>query len=297
MRFSVTPASKQSKRRGSMRKGERYYLGGTEIDLEDAIDEHGVVRDGVTLHVPLHLRDGLPDGGGTVLADAFGREPSYVRSDAAAREAKARAWQDANDEAENAWRGAAVVAGNAVLTLDAAMRMDDAARRAVKEAAWNAAQLADEGAWRAGPGAAGPAAGNADTTTWDALPAWTSERERARSNRRPGTRRSSRTRTRGGAPGNERRTDEHTILEKRITAALSGEIASADLTTLISGFKATGPPTAQPAQLVTAQSPWPSAPLRVANPVPGFRGASNRRPVSGHSGNGRLWCLDRTRRD
>jgi hypothetical protein len=166
-----------------MRKGERYYRGGVEIDLEDALDEHGVVRDGVMLHVPLHLRDGMHDGGGTVLTDAFGREPGYVRSDTAARELKAKAWQDANDEAENAWRGGAVAAGAAPPTLDAAMLMDDAARRALKERAWLDAQVADEAAWRVdlGPAVAvagvGSGAGAGGTHADALLP---DERERAR---------------------------------------------------------------------------------------------------------------------
>jgi hypothetical protein len=64
-----------------MSRQPRYFdLDGNEIDARHALDGHGALRDGVTLHIPLQLRDGLTP---TQLS---------VR-DAAARDARAQAYQ------------------------------------------------------------------------------------------------------------------------------------------------------------------------------------------------------------
>jgi hypothetical protein len=75
-----------------MSRQPRYFdLDGDEIDARHALDRHGALRDGVTLHIPLQLRDGLTP---TQLS---------VR-DAAARDARAQAYAAYDQEIQQAYR-------------------------------------------------------------------------------------------------------------------------------------------------------------------------------------------------
>jgi hypothetical protein len=91
----------------------------------DEFDEDGILRDGRSVRVPLHLRDGhnsrLSDVQRQIaasrheLVDVFGNRAGHrpgfaFANDAAARDAKAAAYRDYHRDIENAWRGSASTA-------------------------------------------------------------------------------------------------------------------------------------------------------------------------------------------
>ncbi len=141
-----------------------YHRNGRVITEDEAIDEFGCVRDGVSVSTPLMLRDGITrDDDIAALARAgvrfhdgqgnpAGHRPGYVvPTDLALIRARQRV-MDAYREAEaadaNAWRNpqpwAAALPANVPghLTADALALLD------VKEAAYREAAWADENAWR-----------------------------------------------------------------------------------------------------------------------------------------------------
>ena len=131
----------------------RYYNSGVEIDAEDAIDERGVVRDGVTMHVPLTMMDAMRRQVGERAAPYW--EDAEADEDderALAREIRADAYAQRAFDDENAWRnppprawaGAAAEPADVAdaLTEDALSMMDEKERAYAEYDQWQ------ENAWR-----------------------------------------------------------------------------------------------------------------------------------------------------
>ena len=75
-----------------MTKAKYFNRDGEEINERDAVDRYGALKDGIVLHVPLQMRDGLSS---MQLA---------VRDATAARDARAQAYAAYDADVQEAWR-------------------------------------------------------------------------------------------------------------------------------------------------------------------------------------------------
>ncbi len=72
----------------------RYFRNGREITADEALDQYGIMRDGVSLHSPMMFRD-----------SAASYKPGWRVADASLNDEKKAAWLELQDDMQNAWRG------------------------------------------------------------------------------------------------------------------------------------------------------------------------------------------------
>ena len=133
-------------------------------DYEEPFDERGLLRDGKSVRVSLMMRDGMSPSQRAVAEDALARRfglrhaldlhqcgPRHC-TDAAANDAREKAYQEMCDELMNAWRTPSAplpAPGAAARDATPARPVYDAAEgRRIKQAAWR--EMVDEmtNAWR-----------------------------------------------------------------------------------------------------------------------------------------------------